>query len=326
MAQNQSYHHLDALERGWIAHWLATEMPLQEIARALGRSVRTISAEIKRNSCGGVYLACDAQQLAERRRHEARAKSAKMKRPEIREFVTAKLRLRWSPDQIAGRLKREFPHDPRRRISAPTIYHWLATDDHGASWSRLLRGRKRRKPRAISPEKQHCAIAGRPEIVNARERVGDWEGDTIVGWGGRASLVSLVERVSGYAELIAVENRLSATVIGAVQRRLRPLPPETRKTLTFDNGSEFANYAELTAGLGLDIYFAAPHCPWQRGSNEHFNRLVRDFFPKGTDLRGLNRRKLAEVQRLLNQRPRKRLEYQTPDEFLAETCRRTLDT
>lgn len=326
MARNSSYHHLDALERSFIADFRAAGETLAAIARALGRSVRTISAELKRNSHGGVYLACEAQTLAARRRHAARAKSAKMQRPAIREFVLQKLRLRWSPDQIAGRLKREFPDDARRRISAPTIYHWLATDDHGASWSRLLRGRKRRKPRTISPDKRRHAIVGRPEIVNARERIGDWEGDTIVGWGGRASLVSLVERVSGYAELIAVEDRRSATVIGAVRRRMQTLEPELRQTLTFDNGSEFANHAELKAGLGLDIYFATPHSPWQRGSNEHLNGLVREFFPKGTDFRGLNRRKLAEVQRLFNQRPRKRLNYQTPDEVLAEWRRRTIDT
>ncbi len=326
MEKQRQYHHFTAVEREVLSQLRALHATQKEMARCLGRSERTIRAELKRNSCCGVYFACEAQRLAERRRCEARHKSQKLRRPELAAAVKEGLRKHWSPDQIAGRLKRKFPSEPRCRCSSQTIYRWLATDDHGAYWRRLLRNYKRRKPQVRRIKPPACAITDRPAVINQRERIGDWEGDTIVGRGGRASLVSLVERKTGFALLLPVENRRAPTVNAALERRLSAIPPAARHSITFDNGSEFAGYEGLMSTLGLDIYFATPHCPWQRGSNEHLNRLVREFFPKGTDLRGLNRRKLAEVQQLLNQRPRKRLNYQTPDEIFTEYCQRTLVT
>ncbi|WP_425615609.1 IS30 family transposase [Anatilimnocola sp. NA78] len=326
MEERQTYRHFTLVERQVLAQLVAMRATQQEMASCLGRDVRTIRAELKRNSRYGGYSACEAQRLSEQRRCQARQKCRKLRRPELVAVVTAGLRKRWSPDQIAGRLKRQFPCEPQRRCSSQTIYRWIDTDDFGYLWRRMLRNHKRRKPRARQVKSPAREIAGRPEIINLRERIGDWEGDTIVGRGGRASLVSLVERKTGFALLLPVENRCAPTVNNAIKRRLGTLPPEARHSLTFDNGSEFAGYQELMSSLSLDIYFATPRCPWQRGSNEHFNRLVREFFPKGTDLRGLNRRKLAEVQRLLNQRPRKRLNYQTPDEIFSEFCQRTLLT
>ena len=219
MEKRQPYHHLTAVERQVLSQLLAWRATQQEMARCLGRDERTIRAELKRNSCYGGYSAREAQCLSERRRRAARQKSCKLRRPKLVAVVKAGLRKHWSPDQIAGRWKRQFPCEPQRRCSSQTIYHWLATDDHGYFWRRMLRNNRRRKSPARQVKPPAREITGRPEIINRRERIGDWEGDTIVGRGGRASLVSLVERKTGFALLLPVENRCAPTVNSALKRR-----------------------------------------------------------------------------------------------------------
>ncbi len=314
-------------EREVISQMLAANASREEIARTLGRDPSTIYREVHRNGMKNLYCAVHAQKRAQQRRREARAKSRKLCREESLQYVQDRLRLYWSPDQIAGRSCLEFPDDSRRNFSAQTIYTWLANDDHRRRWIIYLRDYKPRKRRKKAKTRTGNALDKRPEVVNNRERFGDWEGDTIVG-SGRAggALVSLNERRSGYLALLPVPNRKSKRVRRTICGRLQKLPAELRKTMTFDNGSEFAEHRYLNQGPGMDVFLTDPHSPWQRGSNEHLNRLVRQFFPKGTDFRKVSRHKVAQVEQLLNDRPRKRLNYRTPSEVLNINSYRAIQT
>ena len=307
---------LTALERERIAIWLQMGVPIAEIARRLGRHPSTIFRELKRNSVRPryahrpTYRAIAAQQLSEQRRHQRRTR--KLQRPELRQYVEERLQKCWSPDEIAGRRRLDCA-ERRQWISHQTIYNWLVEDDHARRFRPFLRRFRVRRRRQRS-HSTASAIANRPEVIERRERVGDWEGDTIVGARRSGAMVSLVERRTGYVVLAKVQQLLSTTVERTIRRRLRPLPKSQRRSITFDNGSEFAQHARLAKALGLEVYFAQPHSPWQRGTNEHTNGLVRQFLPKGTCFRDLTHPAVAQLQSLLNERPRKRLGYQTPKE------------
>jgi IS30 family transposase len=313
--------HLTPLERESISHWLRDNVAKAEIARRLGRHRKTIFNELKRNSIprsyGGRrrYCAALAQQKADQRRHYSRGK--KMDCPAIREYVEKRVKDWWSPDQVSHRIRVDFPHDPRLRISPPTIYQWIYTHDHRRPWERCLRDFPPRK-RHRSKIPKAVIIENRPAEVERRERLGDWEGDTIVGAGRSGAVVSLVERKSGYLLLIKVKNLKSATVRRAIYRRMKHLPADLRRTITFDRGKEFAGYQRLQRSLGLAVYFADPHSPWQRGTNEHTNRLVRQYFPKGTRFDDISHAAVARAETQLNNRPRKRLGYRTPHEMFLE--------
>jgi transposase, IS30 family len=322
-----AYHHFRPEERELISQLLAAGKSRPEIAKCLHRHPSSIGREVRRNGLKGLYCAVDAQRCAERRRTAARAKSRKLNRPENRAYVERRLRKCWSPDQIAGRSRREFPKNQRLRLSHQTIYNWLARDDHRRRWIVFLRHYKRRRRHARPTRRIDRALELRPAIINQRGRFGDWEGDTIVGAGRHGgALVSLVERKSGYLALLPVPGRKAEPVQRSICGRLTQLPAELRRSLTLDNGSEFARYAELEAGTGLEVFFTDPHSPWQRGTNENTNGLVRQFFPKGTDLSQTSRYKVAKVEQLLNDRPRKRLNYQTPSEVLEAERLRALQT
>jgi len=312
---------LSATEREFLAVELAAGRSVAWICRTLGRSRSTIDREIRRNSSGKHYFAHEAQQKTVKRRVEARRKSRKMERPDVRAFVIEHLKLHWSPEQIAGDLKRRFPDDKRWHISAQTIYTWARSDDHERRWKKLLRRAATRKRRRKTANPARRDIADRPAIINERGRYGDWEGDTIVSpkhQGG--ALITLVERRCGFLELIYVENLKTKTVTRAIFRRLIKYPPHFRQSITFDNGSEFADHEWLKKHLLSDIYFAAPHSPWQRGTNENTNGLVREFFPKGTRFDDLTTYQIEKTQDLLNHRPRKRLGFQTPNDILQIEC------
>lgn len=312
--------HFTAREREQLSAWLQMKVSKAEMARRLGRHPSTIFRELQRNRARRrygnrpAYSAIAAQQLSEQRKHQRRTR--KLQRPEIRRYVERQLRRYWSPDEIAGRLRQDFPDQPQLRVSPQAIYQWLASHDHARRFRPFLRRFRVRikRPRA-RPEA--AAIANRPPIIERRERVGDWEGDTIVGARRSGAIVSLVERKTGYAVLAKVDRLCSKPVVKAIRQRLRVLPKSCRHSITFDNGSEFAQHPRLTKTLGLEVYFARPHSPWQRGTNEHTNGLVRQFLPKGTSFRDLNPNALARIQSLLNERPRKRLGYRTPKEALA---------
>lgn len=309
-------------DRAVLAQLLALRIPKQEIAARLKKARSSIYRELKRNSGPLGYLAIEAQQGAEVRRQRPR-RPAKLSDPRVREYVECGLRQCWSPDQIAGRSRRDFPRDGQRQLSRQTIYAWIDHSRQRETWRALLRfGQGRRKRPKSSRLPGGVSIEGRPRVVDQRRRFGDWEGDTIVGRGHRGGLVSLVERKSGYTLLARVDDRRAATVRHAAQQQCAALPSHLRRTMTFDNGKEFAEHEALAAATGMTIYFAQPYCSWQRGTNENTNGLVRQYLPKGTDLTAYSHREVAAIQNSLNDRPRKRLSYRTPSEVLTKNAAR----
>lgn len=289
-----------------------------EIAELMGRHRSTICRELGRNTGQRGYRPKQAQHLAEERRLASR-RPHKMDDPDVHEYVQQKLEKRWSPDQIAGRAERDFPRAPSRWLSRQTIYDWI--NDRRPEWQTLLR-RGGRPPEKRGKLSEVVRIDGRPEVINRRRRYGDWEGDTIVGKGRHSALVTLVERKSGYARIGRVDSMKSDKTMRVAKRRMHDLPPCLRRSMTFDNGKEFAEYHKLTRGLGLEVYFADPYVSWQRGTNENTNGLLRQFFPKRTDFTQVSHREVARVEHLLNERPRRRLDYRTPAEILApRICR-----
>jgi IS30 family transposase len=289
-----------------------------EIARTLGRHRSTIGRELKRNSSGDRYFATTAHGLAQTRRHCRWAGRRKMEQNEIVRFVQRGLKRFWSPDQIAGRSHREYRSDGSRHIGRQTIYNWIRQQGQRGddTWKTHLRfANKRRRYRSNSTMATR-SIAGRPAVVDRRSRYGDWEGDTMVGAGHRGALVTSVERKSGYLLASRVRDRQARRVNQSLYGQFRRLPPTLRRTMTFDRGKEFSEHEALAEKTQLEIYFADPYCSWQRGTNENTNGLLRQFFPKGTDFTQITAEQLARAKRLINDRPRKRLNYRTPREVL----------
>lgn len=289
-----------------------------EIAELMGRHRSTICRELSRNTGQRGYRPQQAQRLANERRLASR-RPHKMDDPSVQHYVQQKLEQYWSPDQIAGRAKRDFRRRPERWLSDQTIYDWI--HEKQPEWKPLLR-RGGRQPEKRGKLTDCVRIDGRPEVINGRCRYGDWEGDTMVGHGRHSVLVTLVERKSGYTRIGRVDSMKSNMTMRAAKRRLQDLPPCLRRSMTFDNGKEFAEHRTLTRGLGFDIYFADTYASWQRGTNENTNGLLRQYYPKGTDFTQVSHRAVARVEQSINDRPRRRLDYRTPTEVLAKyLCR-----
>jgi transposase, IS30 family len=308
--------HLTLAERQFL-HRMAKKTKA-EIGALMSRHRSTIYRELKRNSNAWGYRPEAAQRLSMQRRQACR-RPYKLQEFDMRLYVSERLRKAWSPDQIAGRMRRDFPRQAEWRVSAPTISAWI--ERYAPSRRRWLRQAQRhvQAPR-IRPD--YVKIEGRPAVINRRRRYGDWEGDTILGKGRRSAIVTLAERKSGLLRMALLKDRSSVTTIRAAGRCLADLPPFLRRSTTFDNGSEFAAYETLTRKLGLSVYFADPYCAWQRGSNENLNGLVRQFFPKGTDFNHVLRRDVKRIEQLINDRPRRRLGYRTPAEVInRKLCR-----
>ena len=303
---------------------LRLKLSKTRIAERLGVDRSTIYRELKRNSSPVGYQPEEAQQRTDTRRWVNRKR--KMRDTATGAYVRERLEQQWSPDQIAGRTQLDFPRNPRRHVSRQTIYNWIEHERRFGRrrWRECLRFGKPRRKRSVNAGRLPGAVSieGRPRVVDLRRRFGDWEGDTIVGCGRRGGLVSLVERKSGYMLLRRVENLCAGTVREALACKLAPLPEPLRRTATFDNGKEFAEHERLAETVGMEMYFAKPYAAWQRGTNENTNGLVRQYYPKGTDLAALSHHEVTAVQMSLNDRPRKRLGYRTPREVLNQVSRR----
>ena len=308
---------LTSSDRTVLAHLLELKVSKVQIARRLGVHRSTVFRELQRNSGPIGYIAEEAQSRTDVRRWIWRKR--KMDDAATREYVCRHLEEQWSPDQIAGRLRREFPRNRRSWISRQTVYAWIHRH-RAEGWRKCLRfgEARRRRPANQGQLPGAVSIDGRPRVVDLRRRFGDWEGDTILSCGRRGGLVSLVERKSGYTLLARVDDLRAPTVREAMERQLAPLPSLLRRTATFDNGKEFAEHKRLAEAVGMQIYFAKPYCAWQRGSNENTNGLLRQYWPKGYDLTAESHGEVAAVRSLLNDRPRKRLGYRTPREVLAK--------
>jgi transposase, IS30 family len=310
-------HHLTLEERERLAHFKAAGFTQAEMARHLKRHPSTISRELSRNGKGQDYWPMAAQRQAQDRRRD-RSLSRKMDCHKVSQFVRQGLANYWSPEQIAGRARQQFPRQQRRHISHQTIYTWIDQDESREHWENFLRhrGKKRTQPEKRGQIAERVDVAGRPKIVAQRRRFGDWEGDTVVGRRRQGGVVTLVERKSRYTLVCKVRNLKSRTVRYAIKRKFQAVPQRWRKTMTFDNGKEFAEHSRLGKQLALAIYFAKPYAAWQRGTNENTNGLLRQLYPKGTDFLKVRPSALQETQHNLNNRPRKCHGYRTPAEVL----------
>jgi len=323
--------YLSVAEREEIAVGLAAGESVRVIAARLGRSPSTVSREVRRNSRGARhYRAVAAQGQAQWR--AARPKTAKLAgNDELRAWVQGKLEDKWSPEQISAMLAAEFPDRPEMRVSHETIYQSVYVQGRGALRRELARclrtGRELRKPRRKAGErrgriKDMVMISERPAEAADRAVPGHWEGDLIIGAGNKSAIGTLVERSTRFVLLLHLPQGYEAPqVAAAMTGAMAGLPAALRRSVTWDQGGEMAAHAQFTVATGLPVYFCDPHSPWQRGSNENTNGLLRQYFPKGTDLSVHSREHLAAVADQLNSRPRKTLGWKTPaqalDEFLA---------
>ena len=324
----RAYRRLKLAEREEIACAHARGDSIRSIAASLGRSPATISRELARNTTGArpAYRPARAQQLAD----ERATRSAPVKLTEdsrLCQEVQARLEDKYSPEQIAGRLPVDFPNDASMRVSHETIYQSLYVQSRGALNRELTRhlrtGRRLRKPHRKPGERRGkitgmVNISHRPATIEDRAVPGHWEGDLILGSTASASAIgTLVERTSRYCMLLHLpDNHTALAVQEAMIAAMSQLPATLRRTLTWDQGHEMANHATIAHTTGLDIYFCDPHSPWQRGTNENTNGLLRQYFPKGTDLSKWGPGYLDNVAAELNSRPRKRLAWRTPAEAL----------
>lgn len=323
---------LTLAEREEISRGMASQESVRAIARRLGRSPGTISREIRRNDGRGHYRANRAD-----RRAWAQARRPKRCRlagsPRLCAVVTGKLREQWSPEQIAAWLRRTYPNEPTMQVSHETIYRTLYIQARGALKQELTahlrrRRRIRRSRGALERGATHgqlvdiVSISERPPSVADRAVPGHWEGDLLLGRKG-SQLATLVERQSRFVLLTRLPSRDSATVVQALARRIQRLPASLKQSLTWDRGKEMARHKAFTVATDVQVYFCDPHSPWQRGSNENTNGLLRQYYPKGMDLTTLTQRELNVVARKLNTRPRETLGWNTPADALAATVAST---
>jgi IS30 family transposase len=318
---------LSAVDREEISRGLAAGESFAGIARRLGRPTSTVSREVARNGGRRRYRSFAAQQVAWA--NARRAKGSKLARCErLRSVVEAKLALKWSPEQISRWLVAEFPFDPEMRVSHETIYQSLYVQGRGALRAELTKclrtGRARRRSRHSRGEgagkiPNMVMISERPAEVEDRAVPGHWEGDLIQGAHNRSAIGTLVERSTRYVMLFALrDGRDAEATLAQLTTTVKRLPEQLWASLTWDQGSEMARHAQFRIDTGIDVYFCDPHSPWQRGSNENTNGLLRQYFPKGTDLSVHTQEHLDAVARELNERPRKTLGWKTPAETLAE--------
>ena len=314
-------------EREEISRGLKAKLSFRSIARQLRRAPSTISREVRRNGGRRVYRAASADLAAWDR--AKRPKPCKLAgQPQLCQTIAEKLVRKWSPQQIAGWLKREHPNDEGARVSHETIYRSLFIQARGVLKKELLahlratRAIRRSRHASLKRDglgqiKDAISIRERPAAVEDRAIPGHWEGDLIAG-SKNSFIATLVERRTRYVMLAKVGGKETQTVVAALTAQVQHLPRELRQTLTWDRGKELADHKSLTLATDLDIYFCDPQSPWQRGTNENTNRLLRQYFPKGTDLSVHTQEHLDAVARELNERPRKTLNYFSPAEMFQE--------
>lgn len=318
---------LSLAEREEISRGLITKQSLRVIALHLGRAPSTISREVCRNGGRTAYRATVSDQATWDR--ALRPKICKLAcHPPLARAVSAKLQRKWSPEQIAGWLKRTFPGEVNKQVSHETIYRSLYIQAWGVLKKELLEHlrakRTVRRSRHASLKryglgqiKDAISISERPASVEDRAIPGHWEGDLIAG-SKNSYIATLAERHSRYVMLIKVANKDTKSVVSALIKQSQRLPRELYKSLTWDRGKELADHPRLTLATNVDVYFCDPHSPWQLGSNENTNRLLRQYLPRGTDLSVYSQAKLGAIAGQLNERPRKILQYKTPAEKFAQ--------
>jgi IS30 family transposase len=326
--RRRSERSLTIAEREEISRGIAAGYSMREIAQRIERAASTVSREIARNSGRRRYRATNADDAAWNR--ACRPKPCKLaQQHRLQRIVAKKLSLEWSPEQIAGWLKRTFPDNESLHVSHETIYRSLFIQTRGVLKKELMKHLRSR--RVLRHGKQFTtkgkprgriidavSIHERPATIEDRAIHGHWEGDLITG-SGNTHIATLVERQSRFTMLVKLDGKDTQTVVTALIKQVKRLPVELRKTLTWDRGTEMAQHKQITVATDIQIYFCDPRSPWQRGTNENTNRLLRQYFPKKTDLSVYSQTDLNKVARKLNQRPRKTLGYQTPSDKLQES-------
>jgi IS30 family transposase len=319
--RRRSARSLTLAEREEISRGIAARRSLRSIALRLGRAPSTVSREVQGNGGRRGYRASRADDAAwDRARRPKLASNRALAR-----LVAGRLKLQWSPEEIAAWLRRTYPHDENRQVSHETIYKTLFIQARGALKKELLahlrQNRVMRRPRGHTPKRLHIkgvvSIRERPAEAKDRAVPGHWEGDLLVG-SNNSQIATLVERHTRYCMLVRVRRRDTETVINALIKQAHKLPRELYKSLTWDRGKEIADHKRFTLDTNIKVYLCDPGRPWQRGSNEQINGLLRQYFPKGMDLCNVHQNHLNAIARRLNERPRKTLGYYSPAEKFAE--------
>ena len=319
------YKRLNVNEREEISRMLAQRCSFQFIAKSLRRSTSTVSREILAGSGNKyIYRANTAQARAVRNSRKRRVgQYALDDNLKLKRYVYRKLRKKWSPAQIAETLKIDYPADMTMRTSPESIYTYLYVLPRGTLKKELLaclrqnrkhRHKQRRGVEAVRKLEDMLSIEERPKEVEDRIIPGHWEGDLIIGKNNRSALGTLVERTTRTTILIPIKNRSADVVAKAFAKEVKKLPQQMKLTMTYDQGREMASHKLFTNLTGVKVYFAHPRSPWERGTNENTNGLIRQYFPKGTEFNKISRYEVKRAQNQLNGRPRKTLGYQTPYE------------
>ena len=323
---------LTLAEREEVSRGLSAGYSIRAIARSLQRSPSTISREINRNGGRHRYRAMQADvQAWERARRPQLCRLAQ--NGKLRLLVAHKLALDWSPEQVSGWLKRTYPDDETLRVSHETIYKSIFIQARGVLKKELqkhLRSQRSFRQSRLRSTRGQCrgqivdgiSIRERPAEVDDRAVPGHWEGDLIAGF-ANSYIATLVERQSRFTMLVKVGGKDTKTVVSALSKQVSKLPDQLRKSLTWDRGVELADHKTFTMATDTQVYFCDPRSPWQRGTNENTNRLLRQYFPKGTDLSMHSQSDLNKVARKLNQRPRKTLDFETPADILQKSVAST---
>lgn len=317
------YKHFSFFDRNEIQFGLQNGQSCRKIARTLGRSPSSVSREIRRNGLDKEsYRALNAQKKCRARQKNASRKH-KLEHLPLRDYVKAKVEEKWSPEQIEATLELEHPDDARMRISHETIYQYVYADKRqgGELHSHLRQGHKQRRKRSGSKGKRggiknRVSIDERPGIVDAQERIGDWEGDTVIGRSYKRPMATFVDRKSLYLTAAFIQDKSAASLNAGALQAFAHIPGAARHTLTLDNGTEFAGHESLAPALGMDVFFCHPYSSNERAINENTNGLLRQYFPKGTDFTTVPEEELKEAVEKLNNRPRAKLAFRTPKEVL----------
>jgi len=319
---------LTLVEREEISRALVTGHSIRSIAARIGRAPSTVSREIKRNGGQASYRASQADSAACERAHRPKRCKLAQNRA-LAGIVAEKLRALWSPEQIAGWLKHTYPGDESRHVSHETVYRTLFIQARGALKKELLEHLRRTRPMRRSRHYTQkteihgriidaISISERPASAEDRAVPGHWEGDLLIG-SHNSQIATLVERQTRYVMLVKVPTKDTQTVVNALVKNARKLPQELYKSLTWDRGTEMHGHKQFTLATDIKVYFCDPKSPWQRGTNENTNGLLRQYMPKGIDISGYSQLQLNAIARQLNERPRKTLGFQTPAEMFSES-------
>ena len=329
MNERTRYQQLQPEDRITIASMRQQSLSMRAMARMLGRSASTISRELERNTLGELPYASHSAQVCSQGRRQAARPPRKLDMQGVGwQVVLTLLDWRWSPQQIAGTLKRVFPNEPERHVSHETIYTAIYAQPRGELRRQLIaclrRGRSTRMPRTRGDDRrgqipEMVSVHMRPPEVNDRVMPGHWEGDFIKGAGNKSSVGVLVERTSRLVLLAKMDDATAASALAGFSAKLNSIAEPLRLSLTYDQGKELTRHKELAAQTGVKVYFCDPHSPWQRGTCENTNGLLRQYMPKGTDLSVFSQDELDGIADSMNNRPRATHAWHTPLEVFART-------